>query len=332
MLRFTRTIAALVVAAYGVCASAQTDPKTAPAPKSAVAATVNGHAIHETAVERALQGVPAEERAKVRAEVIQFIIDNTIIDQYLVALKMTVDAADVAKQLVSFKEEVKKNNQDYETLLLRMKLTEPELKEQIQNQLRWEKFVNQQATEVKLKALFNHMPEAFDGTTVSARHILITPMPDERSKQDALAKMKEIKLEIERAVAAATAKLPADADNLTKVKVIETCFADAARKYSVCPSKAEGGDLGSFPRFGRMVEPFARAAFSQPKFQVGEPVLTQFGYHVILVTGRTNGKSTKFEDPMVKEAVKEVYEGRLREAVLEQMKPRAKIEIAAVKN
>jgi parvulin-like peptidyl-prolyl isomerase len=81
-----------------------------------------------------------------------------------------------------------------------------------------------------------------------------------------------------------------------------------------------------------MVEPFAKAAFAQTAFQIGEPVPTQFGYHLILVTKRNAGKPTKFEDALVKDAVKEVYEGRLREAVLDQMKPRAKIEIATPKN
>jgi peptidyl-prolyl cis-trans isomerase C len=331
MLRFTRTIGtALSLALFSLPATAQIDPKTVPVEKLGekpeVAATVNGQPIHETAIERALQGIAADERAKVRSEVINFIVENTIIDQYLIALKMTVDAGDVAKQLVNFKDEIKKNDQDYETLLIKMKLTETELKVQIENQLRWEKFVSQQATDDKLKQLFDHMPEAFDGTTVSARHILIAPAAD------ALAKTKEIKMEVEKAAVAAVAKLPPDADNLTRLKAVESAFVEAARKHSTCPSKAEGGDLGSFPRYGRMVEPFAKASFAQREFQIGDPVQTQFGYHLILVTGRKPGKPTKFEDAMVKEAVKEVYEGRLREAVLDQMKPRAKIEIAAPKN
>lgn len=336
MLRFTRiTGAALLLALIGVPVSAQVDPKTVPVEKidkpSAVAATVNGQPILESAVERALQGVAEDERAKVRTEVVNFIVDNTIIDQYLLALKMSVDPADIAKQLGNFKEEVKKNNQDYETLLLKMKLTEAELKDQIQNQLRWEKFVNQQATDDKLKALFNHMPEAFDGTTVAARHVLL-PATDEKSKQEALAKMRTIKAEIEKDIAAANAKLPADAEPFARVKVIDNAFAEAAKKHSTCPSKSEGGDLGFFPRYGRMVEPFAKAAFTQREYQLAEPVSTQFGYHLILVTGRRGGKPTKFEDPLVKDAVKEVYEGRLRDAVLDQMRPRAKIEIAATKN
>ena len=47
-------------------------------------------------------------------------------------------------------------------------------------------------------------------------------------------------------------------------------------------SGANGGDLDEVGH-GQMVAPFDEAAFSQKPGQVGEPVKTQFGYHLILV-------------------------------------------------
>lgn len=72
-------------------------------------------------------------------------------------------------------------------------------------------------------------------------------------------------------------------------------FEEAAAKYSTCPSKEEGGNLGSFGR-GMMVPEFEEAAFALDINVVSEPVQTQFGYHLIKVEEKNEGNEAKFED------------------------------------
>ncbi len=66
-----------------------------------------------------------------------------------------------------------------------------------------------------------------------------------------------------------------------------TDFAEVAKQHSSCPSGAQGGDLGQFGP-GMMVPEFDQVVFSAPIETVQGPVKTQFGYHLLEVTSRTD--------------------------------------------
>jgi peptidyl-prolyl cis-trans isomerase C len=103
-------------------------------------------------------------------------------------------------------------------------------------------------------------------------------------------------------------------------------FAELAGSKSDCPSKAQGGNLGTFAR-GQMVPPFEQAAFSQEVGTVGEIVETQFGYHVIEVTQKNEAQTRNLED--VKEALTEDVLNRKRgeafQTTIEELKAAADI-------
>ncbi len=64
-------------------------------------------------------------------------------------------------------------------------------------------------------------------------------------------------------------------------------FADVAKQHSSCPSGQSGGDLGEFGP-GQMVKEFDEVVFSGELNTVHGPVKTQFGYHLLEITGRTD--------------------------------------------
>jgi peptidyl-prolyl cis-trans isomerase C len=294
------------------------------------AATVNGQAIPEVAVYRALRQFPDAHKEMARKEIVTHLVENALIDQYLTAIKVTVDEKDVNKLVADLKKELSDAKKDYAKELEAMMLTEAEFRTEVVAQMKWEEFVKKQGTDAVLKQLFESSPDVFDGTMVRARHILMTPGTDEAKQKEATQKLRGIKQVVEQEAAKAVAALPPTADALkkeqTKANRTDELFAAYAKEYSTCPSKKDGGDLNFFPRAGAMVEPFAKAAFALKPYEMTDVVTTEFGYHLILVTQRRQGTPKKFED--VKEDVRMLYAMRLREAVIAQMKPKAQITIS----
>ena len=130
----------------------------------------------------------------------------------------------------------------------------------------------------------------------------------------ALTKIKELQ-----------AKLAAPA-----VTNVPALFAELAKKESACPSSARGGDLGAFAR-GAMVPEFDKAAFELPVGKVSEPVKTQYGYHLILVTKKIPAVEAKDDKPAEPEKVQashiliktpDVREVPTKETVIDVLKKR----------
>ena len=63
-------------------------------------------------------------------------------------------------------------------------------------------------------------------------------------------------------------------------------FANLASTHSECPSKSQGGELGEFSP-GQMVREFDEVVFSAEVGKVHGPVKTNFGFHLIEITSRS---------------------------------------------
>lgn len=117
-----------------------------------------------------------------------------------------------------------------------------------------------------------------------ASHILVLIKPD-ADKEKAKEKAEEVLAEVQ--------KSPAK-------------FAELAKKYSEDPGSAEkGGDLGFFAR-GMMVKPFEEEVFKQKEGDISGLVESEFGYHIIKLTGTKAAKLRPIED------VKAEIEGELK--------------------
>jgi len=97
---------------------------------------------------------------------------------------------------------------------------------------------------------------------IKARHILLKLSPDASESEETKTKKKALSL-------------------LKRLKDGED-FAALAKKYSQGPTASKGGDLGYFTQ-GKMVKPFEELAFSLKKGEIGGPVKTRFGWHIIRI-------------------------------------------------
>ena len=82
---------------------------------------------------------------------------------------------------------------------------------------------------------------------------------------------------------------------LAQVRKAPATFAEVARTQSQDPgSAAQGGDLDFFSR-GGMVKPFDDAVFAMKVGEISNLVETEFGYHIITLTGVRGGEKKSFE-------------------------------------
>jgi hypothetical protein len=82
---------------------------------------------------------------------------------------------------------------------------------------------------------------------------------------------------------------------LKKARDEKNDFSELAKKYSEDPSSVNGGHLGFF-RKGQMLPEFEDVAFSLKPGEVSDIFETEFGYHIIKVDNRKEGKQIEFDD------------------------------------
>jgi peptidyl-prolyl cis-trans isomerase C len=166
-----------------------------------------------------------------------------------------------------------------------------------------------EVTPEQAKSFYESNQKEFDRPqTVKASHILFMVDPEApaevvKQKEEAAKK------------AAARAKKGED-------------FTALAKELSEEPGAAEsGGDLGFFPK-DRMVPEFANVAFEQKIDEIGEPVKTQFGWHVIKVTDKKDAGTVPFDEvkDQISAYLKSTGQREAAQKVMKELKDSAKVE------
>ena len=300
----------LLIGSNRLTAQSAAQPEALPAAPGKVAAVVNGASIMEAevagAVRRQLRGQPAKAdmTKRLRDEAIQFLIDGRLMDQFLQSKKIVADPSQLKAVIQNIKGNVAAQGASFDDLLKQQGTSEAAFRQRIAGQLAFEKYAEGQLTDQRMQDYFAAHKARFDGTEVQASHLLLklapTDGPDRRDA--ALAKIQSIRQEI--------------IDGLD--------FAAAAQKYSEGPSGPKGGELGYFAH-DRMVPPFAAAAFAMKKGEISGPVETQFGLHLIQVTGRKPGTKTLDK---VQDSVKRAAGQSLWGEMVAELRKTAKIEFS----
>jgi peptidyl-prolyl cis-trans isomerase C len=298
------------------------------APGDVAVAKVNGVEITRVQVEGAVRAltdrfggqVPAEQLAAMKPILWKQALESLINQQLLIQEAEREGIQPDEKKIDAQMEEIAgrvPEGKSIEELLASMGITESQLRRNIGQDLKIGALLDkeipqgEEPSNKEIKAFYREHPEQFKTPErVKASHILVKVDPGESAEAKA---QKKLKIEALR----------------DRIKKGED-FAELARENSDGPSKSQGGDLGYFAR-GRMIKPFEDVAFGMKVGRVSDVVETQFGYHLIKLTGREEEEVTplkKARDKVVELINRQKRQGAVGE-YLQKLRDTAKIEYTA---
>jgi parvulin-like peptidyl-prolyl isomerase len=297
MRNFSRWIAACgVLFTVGMASTA-----LAAEPSEPVAAVVGeepiGASTDNRTVQTALQGRETTPRtiAVLQAQALEQLIGRKLIEQRLAREKQLAADFEISQALEAMQAKLQSQGLTMESLYKQRGLTEADVRAQLLWELSWKKYLEKNVNDAMLEAFFNSQPREFDGTQLGVSHILLRPV---------------------NASPAALAETAKQAQRLyAQLQSKQLTFGAAAKAYSAGPSREREGDLGFIPRHGVMDEAFSKAAFDLQVGEIGPPVRTRFGIHLIRVTKVRPGdkRGSDVREQLMQPAMQQLFLKLVRE-------------------
>jgi peptidyl-prolyl cis-trans isomerase C len=252
--------------------------------------------------------IPEDDHEATYRQAIDTLLNTKLLLMFLARQKVTVPPERVDDELERLKQSLKNQGQNFEIALLQSKKGIDDIRKTLEERARFAEYIRTRATEAELRKFVANHRDLFRGTQVRASHILISlgPNASETDKEKARQKLANIKAEIEKGTIS---------------------FAAAANKYSDDPANAggAGGDLDYFTLNTGIIEEFTNVAFKLKKGMISDPVETSFGFHLIQVTDRKEGKDPDFEQNKV--YITNQFAADLQKEIVSAEKKQAKIDI-----
>jgi foldase protein PrsA len=306
--RFLAVILSLVIAvaagSAAGCGSGSSDAVVTVG-NSAITEEDLNYQLEQTAASYGLtQESNPEEYAALRAELLEYMIENETALQKAPGLGLTVTDEELQTQIDLMVAQGYEGDQSLlEDAIATADMTMDEFRADYKEYLLVQKVYEQvkagvTVSDEEVSAFYEENKDLYhveDSRTV--RHILIAPGADD--SEDDTSTTTTV------ASDTTTTSVPTDAEwaeaLATAQEVREKLVAggdwtELAAEYSDDPgSKDSGGDLGEVT-VGEMVPEFDDVAFSLDAYEISQPVKSSYGYHVIQVTGITQAYTKPLED------------------------------------
>ena len=244
----------------------------------------------------------AEQRTQIEKNIVEQLVTERLLIQKAKEAGISADDTVVSQRF----EQVKTQRPDLSEEMLKGLLEKDNM---IQQLLQAEVISKIAVTDEEVQTYYDEQKEQFqEPEQIQASHILIQVAQDASDEEKQAARKK--------------------IDDVLVLAKEGKDFAELATEYSEGPSKDQGGDLGFFPK-GAMVKPFEEVAFALNEGEISEVVETQFGYHIIKLTGKKEAREVPFEEvkEQLKQGLQQQKTGSEVKAWIEDLKAQAEVEI-----